>query len=82
MLDNDPSKLHTITDFVSKPMFLIIRNVLVYGKVIMEWQPSCKSNMAARKYDLEFSWTRVNNPVKFRFISLVIFMYILTYLIF
>jgi len=38
--NNDPSKLHTITNFVSEPMFLIMRNVLVYLKVIMEWQPS------------------------------------------
>jgi len=39
MPHNDPSKLHTITNFVSKPMFLIMKNVLVYVEVIMEWQP-------------------------------------------
>jgi len=56
------SKLHTITNFVSEPMFLIMRNVLVYYvKVILEWQPSWKSNMATRKCDREFFWTRVNN---------------------
>jgi len=47
----DPSKLHTITNFVSEPMFLIMRNVLLYVKVILEWQPSWKSNMAPRKCD-------------------------------
>jgi len=78
----DPSKLHTITNFVSEPMFLIMKNVLVYVRVILEWQPSWKSNMAARKCDREFFWTRVNNLVKFRFISLVIFIYILTYWLF
>jgi len=36
----DPSKLHTMTGFVSEPMFLIMRNVLVYVKVILKWQPS------------------------------------------
>jgi len=36
----DPSKLHTITNFVSEPKFLIMRNVPVYVKVILEWQPS------------------------------------------
>jgi len=36
----DPSKLHTITNFLSEPMFLIMRNVMVYVKVILEWQPS------------------------------------------
>ena len=36
----DHSKLHTITNFVSEPTFLIMRNDLVYVKVILEWQPS------------------------------------------
>jgi len=36
----DPSKLQTIANFVSEPMFLIMRNGLVHGKVILEWQPS------------------------------------------
>jgi len=31
---------------------------------------------------IEIYWTRVNNLVKFRFISLVIFVYILTYWLF
>ena len=74
-------------------MFLIMRNVLVYVEGIMEWQPSWKSNMAARKYEilrgfssmsawmiihicLEFIWTRINNPVKFRFISSDFHLYI------
>jgi len=35
----DPSKLHTIIYFVSEFMFLIMRNALVYVKVILEWQP-------------------------------------------
>ena len=42
---------YTITNFVYEPMFLIMRNVLVYVKVILEWQPSWKSNMAPRKCD-------------------------------
>ena len=30
MLHNDPSQLHTIINFVSKRMFFIMRNILVY----------------------------------------------------
>jgi len=78
----DPSKLHTITNFVSDPMFFIMRNVLVYVKVILEWQPSWKSNMAARKCIENSFWTRVNNLVKFRLISPLVFIHILTYWLF
>jgi len=40
MPHNDPSKLHTIINLVSKPMFLNISNIMVYNKKIMQWLPS------------------------------------------
>jgi len=40
MPHNDPSKLHAIIKFVSKPMFVNISNIMVYNKMIMERLPS------------------------------------------
>ena len=54
---NDPSKLQTITSFVSKTISMIRRNVLVYVEVIMEWQLSLKSNMAAKIYEILHSFS-------------------------
>jgi len=42
---NDSSKLHAI-------MFLIISNIMVYNKMIMEWLPFWISNMAAKNYEI------------------------------
>ena len=59
MLHNDPSKLHTIINLVSKPMFLNMSNIMVYIKMIIGVAAILKINMAARKYEIfhHFQWT-------------------------